>query len=141
MLRQPLTYWLPKYPVFWFTLTLTQSVRLPMVTCPSLCSPCVTYRTLCHAVGHQVLPIPAFSVIPHPSMGYRQVFRPILNFQPSSWQSDSWLYPNLLPQPCSILAATHPHPYLGKERIFLGVTIILSLCLCQIPSLIATTFL
>ena len=30
----------------------TQSVRLPLVTYPSLCS---TYRTLCHAIGHQVL--------------------------------------------------------------------------------------
>ena len=46
--------WLPKYPVFWFT--LTQSVSLPMVTYPSLCSTCVTYRTLCLAIGHQVLP-------------------------------------------------------------------------------------
>ena len=123
MFRQPLTYCLPKHPVFWFTLTLTQSVRLPMVTYPSLCSPCVTYgtlchaighqvlpthpgctshldvtyRTLCHAIGHQALPTPAFSVIPHPSVSYRQVFRPILYFQPSSSQSDSWLYPN--PQP------------------------------------------
>ena len=34
----------------------TQSVRLPLVTYPSLCSTCVTYRTLCHAIGHQVLP-------------------------------------------------------------------------------------
>ena len=34
----------------------TQSVRLPLVTYPSLCSACVTYRTLCHAIGHQVLP-------------------------------------------------------------------------------------
>ena len=33
----------------------TQSVRLPLVTYPSLCSTCVTYRTLCHAIGHQVL--------------------------------------------------------------------------------------
>ena len=48
------TYWLPKHPIFWFT--LTQSVRLSMVTYPSLCSPCVTYGTLCHAIGHQVLP-------------------------------------------------------------------------------------
>ena len=47
-------YWLPKHPVFWFT--LIQSVRLPMVTYPSLCSPCVIYGTLCHAIGHQVLP-------------------------------------------------------------------------------------
>ena len=50
------TYWLPKHPVFLFTLALTQSVRLPMVTYPSLCSTCVTYWTLCHAIGHQVLP-------------------------------------------------------------------------------------
>ena len=34
----------------------TQSVRLPLVTCPSLCNTCVAYRTLCHAIGHQVLP-------------------------------------------------------------------------------------
>ena len=34
----------------------TQSVMLPLVTYPSLCSTCVTYRTLCHAIGHQVLP-------------------------------------------------------------------------------------
>ena len=34
----------------------TESVRLPLVTYPSLCSICVTYRTLCHAIGHQVLP-------------------------------------------------------------------------------------
>ena len=34
----------------------TQSVRLPLVTFPSLCSTCVTYRTPCHAIGHQVLP-------------------------------------------------------------------------------------
>ena len=26
----------------------TQSVRLPLVTCPSLCSTCVTYRMPCH---------------------------------------------------------------------------------------------
>ena len=34
----------------------TQSVRLPLVTYPSLCSTCVTYRMLCHTIGHQVLP-------------------------------------------------------------------------------------
>ena len=37
-------------------LILTQSVRLPVVTYPSLCSTCVDYRTPCHAIGHQVLP-------------------------------------------------------------------------------------
>ena len=55
------TYWLPKHLVFWFTLTLTQSVRLPMVTYPSLCSTCVTYEMLCHTRGHQVLLAPAFN--------------------------------------------------------------------------------
>ena len=35
---------------------LTQSVRLPLVTYPSLCSTYVTYRTPCHAIGHRVLP-------------------------------------------------------------------------------------
>ena len=34
----------------------TQPVRLPLVTYPSLCSTCMTYRTPCHAIGHQVLP-------------------------------------------------------------------------------------
>ena len=33
----------------------TQSVRLPFVTYPSLCSTGVTYRMLCHSIGHQVL--------------------------------------------------------------------------------------
>ena len=32
------------------------AVRLTMVTYPSLCSTCVTYRTPCHAIGHQLLP-------------------------------------------------------------------------------------
>ena len=45
-------YWLPKHPVFWFI--VTQSVRLPMVTYPSLCSP--TYGILFHAIGRQVFP-------------------------------------------------------------------------------------
>ena len=56
ILRQPLlfVYWLTMRPVFLFT--LTQSVRLPMVTYPSLQSTCVTYGTLCHAIGDQVLP-------------------------------------------------------------------------------------
>ena len=35
----------------------TQSVRLHLVTYPSLCSTCVTYRMQCHAIGHQALPI------------------------------------------------------------------------------------
>ena len=35
----------------------TQSVRLLLVIYPSLCSTCVTYRMLCHTIGHQVLPV------------------------------------------------------------------------------------
>ena len=34
---------------------LTQSVRPPVATYPSLCSTCATYGTPCHARGHQVL--------------------------------------------------------------------------------------
>ena len=48
-------YWFSKHPVFLFA--LTQSVRLPMVTYPSLCCTCVTYGTLCQAIGHHVRPI------------------------------------------------------------------------------------
>ena len=34
----------------------TQSVRLHLVTYPSLCSTCVTYRMPCHAIGHLAFP-------------------------------------------------------------------------------------
>ena len=34
-----------------------------------------------------------FDVIVHPSASYRRVFTPILYFQPSSSQSDSWHFP------------------------------------------------
>ena len=34
---------------------LTQSIRLPLVTYPSLCSTFVTYGTLCYGSGHQML--------------------------------------------------------------------------------------
>ena len=59
MPRQPLlfTYWMPRQPVFWFTtLFPTQSIRLPLITNPSLCSTFLAYRTPCHSIGHQVLP-------------------------------------------------------------------------------------
>ena len=36
-------------------LTLNNTVRPPLVTYPSLCSTCMTYGTLCHAIGHQPL--------------------------------------------------------------------------------------
>ena len=50
-------FWMLRHPVFWYTtFFLTQSVRSPLVTYPSLCSPCVTYRMWCHASSHQVLP-------------------------------------------------------------------------------------
>ena len=50
------TYWLPKHSVFWFTPSSVQSVGQPLITYPSLCSTCMTYRTPCHSIGHQVLP-------------------------------------------------------------------------------------
>ena len=50
-------FWMLRCPVFWFTsLFLTQSVRLPLATYPSLCRAYVTYRMTCHARGHQALP-------------------------------------------------------------------------------------
>ena len=50
--------WLLWHPVFQFiSLFPTQSVGLPLVTYSSMCSTCVTYRTPCHASGHQSLPI------------------------------------------------------------------------------------
>ena len=58
-LRLPIFFffWMLRHPVFWYTtFFLTQSVRSPLVTYPSLCSPCVTYRMWCHASSHQVLP-------------------------------------------------------------------------------------
>ena len=58
MLRQPLLYSLvAKASSFFYSpSTLTQSVRLPMVTYSSFCSPCMTCRTLCLTMGHQMLP-------------------------------------------------------------------------------------
>ena len=113
------TYWLPKYPGFWFTpLFSTQSVKPPLATYPWLCNTCVTYGMPCHAIGHQVLPTPAFNIMAHPSVSYRQVFRPILYFQPSSSQSGLRLCPN-------------PNPCLGECRISLGVRGILSMHLCS----------
>ena len=56
----------------------TQSVRLPLVTYPSLCSTCVTYRSYAMPLVTKCFP---------------------------------------------------PNPYLGKWRISLGVTSILSMCL------------
>ena len=59
MPMQPLlfAYWLPRHPVFLIYLPIPkQSVRPPLVTYHSLCSTSVTYRTPCHAIGHQVLP-------------------------------------------------------------------------------------
>ena len=58
MPKEPLlfTYWLLRHSVFWFTPIPIQSVRQPLVTYPSLCGTCVTNRTPCHSIGHQVLP-------------------------------------------------------------------------------------
>ena len=52
-----------------------------------------------------------FSVIPHSSVDYRQVFRPLLNFQPSPWQSDSRFYPTPF--------WMHMHPLFWFTRMWL----------------------
>ena len=108
-----LFYWLPTHPVFWFTPNTVSQTAYGYL--PSLYSTCMTYETSCHAISHQVPSTPAFNVIHHPSVSYCQVFKPILYFQPSSLQSESWLYPN---------------PYLGKQRIYLGMAIFLIMCFC-----------
>ena len=60
---------------------------------PLLCSP--VWLTGCHATPlvTRCFQPQLFNVIPHPSMSYRQVYRPILYFQPSSLESDSQLCP------------------------------------------------
>ena len=75
-------YQLLMHPVFLFNPFPIQSVRLPLVTYPWLCSTYMTYGTLCHAIGHQVLLIQPLPMYP------------------------------------------------GKQRISLGVTWILRMCLC-----------
>ena len=87
-----------------------------------------------------------FSVIPHSSVDYHQVFRLILYFQPSPLQSDSQLYTLNPFESIGIqffnshmwLTGRHatpevtlPHPtlYLGKRRISPGVIGILSMYL------------
>ena len=60
MLSQPLIYLLVAQASS-FLIPLTQSVRLPMVTYPSLCSTSVTYGTLCRAIAHRVLPTVALT--------------------------------------------------------------------------------
>ena len=59
----------------------------------------VTYRTPCHARGHSHSFSHPTLVIPHSPVDYRQVFKPILYFQPSPAQSDLQLYPTpILPR-------------------------------------------
>ena len=41
--------------LFFFNSFPILSVRLPLITYPSLCSTYVIYRTPCHAIGHQML--------------------------------------------------------------------------------------
>ena len=81
---------------------LTQSVRLPMVTQPSLCSPYVTYRTSYHAIGHQVLPTHSSQ---HEFYGFKRAFFTLRGF--------------------FTLHSLYP----GKWRISLGMIDILSICL------------
>ena len=57
MLEQPLDFTgCSSIQFFSLLLSLTQLVRLPGVTYHLLCSTCMTYGKLCHAIGHQVLP-------------------------------------------------------------------------------------
>ena len=116
MLRQHLFFWSGCLSIQFFNVPvpLTQSVRPPMATYPSLCSTCVTYGMPCHTRGHQVLP--NHTVIPHSPVDYRRVFTPILYFQPSPAQSDSRLTPP-------------PFFYLGRRSISLRVISILSMYL------------
>ena len=41
---------------------VNNTVRPPLVTYPLLWSTCVTFRTPCHAIGHQLLPNHPFTV-------------------------------------------------------------------------------
>ena len=106
--------WVTKHPVFLFHLQHSQlgCLWLPSLTVQHLCD---LRDVMPRHWSPGAFPNPAFNVIPHPSMNYRQVFKPILYLQSSSLQSDSRLCPN---------------PYLGKQKISLGVVIILSMCLC-----------
>ena len=52
--------------------------------CDVSCCCCFTSLEVFHSLP--------FDVIPHPSVSYRRVFTPILYFQPSSFQSDSWQF-------------------------------------------------
>ena len=53
MLEKPLS--LLAFSFLIYPLPLTQLVRLPGITYHLPWSACVTYRALCHAIGHQVL--------------------------------------------------------------------------------------
>ena len=55
MLEQPLEFTGIQFFNLPPSLPLTQLVRLPGITYHLLWSACVTYRALCHAIGHQVL--------------------------------------------------------------------------------------
>ena len=87
-----------------------------MATYPILCSPCVTYRTLCHAIGHQVLPNP---------LDAYESFLPLLNvtgtppwlLRPVRTSTSSELYPHTWwlflffnSVTCDLGKATHPTP-------------------------------
>ena len=47
---------------------------------------CCCYSSFFNVIHSHFL----FDIIPHPSMDYHQLFRPILYFQPSPLQSDLW---------------------------------------------------
>ena len=110
-------FWQLKHPVFEFTpLSLTQLVRLQLVPYHSLCSTCVTYRTLCCAIGHQVIltqPLPSESEN-FPRGGKYPKHVPLPTYlsclQPKSISLlvlfISWLYYEILHQPLTGLEPT-----------------------------------
>ena len=119
-------------------LPLTQSVRPPMATYPSLCSTCVTYGTLCHARGHQVLPNPLdayesfffhclMSPAFHPGFSDLWGSPPALSSTPTL--GGFFLFFNSLTCGTLCHARGHSHSYLGKRRISPGVISILSMYL------------
>ena len=57
------------------SLLQTQSVRLQLVPCPSLCTPCVLYRMPCHTIGHQVVPTQLFLGKQRISLGVVSILR------------------------------------------------------------------
>ena len=92
-----LFFWMLRHPIFWFTsLFLTQSVRVPLVTYPSLCCAYVSYGTPWHAIGHQALPP---NSLPRkaedlPRGGYHSKHMPLLTYL--AWLEPIYYDPKLV---------------------------------------------